>query len=130
MTAGYPDGLPSELPPFSPWCYEARVAHIYDGDTITLDVDLGFDCSLRMQVRLSGIDAPEIRGEERPEGLEARDALRRLLPVNSPVRLQTEKDRTGKYGRYLGTIWRPVAGGWENANFWMVDNRYAEFRTY
>ena len=49
--------------------YRAFVRKIYDGDTITVDIDLGFDIILHKQkIRLLRINAPEVRGEQREEG--------------------------------------------------------------
>ncbi len=85
--------------------YRAFVRKIYDGDTITVDIDLGFDVVLKDQkIRLVRIDAPEVRGGERPEGLKSRDALRTKIG-NKWVKIKTQKDKKGKYGRWLGEIW-------------------------
>ena len=81
---------------------------IYDGDTITVLIDLGFGVTKEEKIRLAFIDAPEIRGEERLEGLKSRDWLReRLLTAfnnGEEIIIRTLKDRKGKYGRYLGEI--------------------------
>ena len=89
----------------TPYIYKARVVSVYDGDTITVDIDLGLSTWLHgSSIRLFGIDTPELRGEERSAGLAARDHLRSLLPANTPIILRTIKDHTEKYGRYLGII--------------------------
>ena len=60
--------------------YRAFVRKVYDGDTVTVDIDLGFDVVLKGQkIRLVRINAPEVRGKERPEGLKSRDALRNKI---------------------------------------------------
>ena len=57
--------------------YRAYVRKVYDGDTVTVDIDLGFDIILHKQkIRLLRINAPEVRGIERELGLKSRDALR------------------------------------------------------
>ena len=85
--------------------YRAFVRKVYDGDTITVDIDLGFDVILKDQkIRLVRINAPEVRGKERPEGLKSRDALRSKVG-NRWVKIKTQKDKKGKYGRWLGEIW-------------------------
>ena len=85
--------------------YKAFVRKVYDGDTITVDIDLGFDVVLKDQkIRLVRINAPEVRGKERPEGLKSRDALRSKIG-NKWVKIKTQKDKKGKYGRWLGEIW-------------------------
>ena len=85
-----------------------EIVKIYDGDTITVIVDLGFGVYKTEKIRLAGIDTPEIRGDERPAGLVSRDWLRERLytafETNQDLILRTIKDRKGKYGRYLGWI--------------------------
>lgn len=86
--------------------YRAIVKSVYDGDTITVDLDLGcWTWRHNETLRLWGIDTPEVRGIERPEGLESRDWLREKLPVGTEIVVQTRKDSTGKYGRLLATLW-------------------------
>ena len=86
--------------------YNAVVRSVYDGDTIRVDIDMGFDhWIMNESIRFMGVDAPEIRGEERPEGLLTKEWLLNKIPIGTKVVLETYKDRTGKYGRYLGYIW-------------------------
>ena len=84
--------------------YYATVDKIYDGDTITqATIDLGFDAQFVNTIRLSGIDTPEIRGAERESGLISKARLVELI-LGKEIVIETEKDHTGKYGRYLGRI--------------------------
>ena len=84
------------------YIYRAVALSVYDGDTMTLDIDVGFGVWLHKQkVRLWGIDTPEMRGEERPEGIIARDFVRGIVPAGKPLLIQTRRDKTGKYGRWL-----------------------------
>lgn len=85
--------------------YRARVAYIYDADTIRLDVDCGFSVWLhRVPFRLAGINAPELGTVE---GRAARDWLRQMLPVGSEIIAITYKDQGDKYGRYLADLYAP-----------------------
>jgi len=85
--------------------YNAIVTNIYDGDTIRANIDLGFNTWIfNQKLRLEGIDTPEIRGEERPYGLIAKDFVNKRIPVGSDIQVLTQRDATGKYGRYLATI--------------------------
>jgi len=85
--------------------YRAYVRRVYDGDTITVDIDLGFGMMVcNQKVRLLNIDTPEIRGPERPEGLKSRDALRKRI-ANKWIKIKTKKDKKGKYGRWLAEVW-------------------------
>ena len=102
--------------------YRSYVRKAYDADTITCDIDLGFGVILQAQkIRLLGINAPEVRGECRPDGIISRDALRSKI-VGKWIILETKKDKKGKYGRWLGTVW--LEG--ECVNDWLVSEGYAE----
>lgn len=82
--------------------YAATVLRIVDGDTVHLEVDLGLDQARKLSVRLYGINAPEMGTAE---GRAAREHLTFLLLSGGPaVTVRTYKDRTEKYGRYLGTL--------------------------
>ena len=83
--------------------YRAYVTKVYDGDTITVDIDLGFEVWLKGQkLRLSGIDTPEVRGSSRSEGLKARDALRVMI-LEKVISIKSHG--RGKYGRWLADIY-------------------------
>lgn len=105
--------------------YNAVVTGVYDGDSVTVDVDLGFNTwIMNMKLRLYGIDTPEIRTrdtEEKVAGLLARDYLRSLI-LNKKVCVVTEKDKTGKYGRYLAEIYLDGV----NINQQLLARGYAE----
>ncbi len=85
-----------------------KIYKIYDGDTITVELDLGFGVHKKEKLRLANIDAPEIRGKSRPEGLKSKDWLVEQLLVSKnsdiPLIIKTNKDRKGKYGRYIAEI--------------------------
>ena len=91
----------------SPYTYKATVVSVYDGDTMTVDIDLGFRVQMRMVLRLYGINTPEVRGPERESGLASRDWVRLQCPPGKEIVVESYKDKQGKYGRYLATIWLP-----------------------
>ena len=102
--------------------YRAFVRKVYDGDTITVDIDLGFDVVLKGQkIRLTRINAPEVRGKERPEGLVSRDALREKV-LDKWITIKTKKDKKGKFGRWLGELWVDDTC----VNDWLLIEGYAE----
>lgn len=87
--------------------YRANVVKVYDGDTITVDIDLGFNMTMSgVKVRLLGINTPEIRGGTETSRCNARSVRNfvreRILGVY--ITLITVKDKTGKFGRYLGIV--------------------------
>jgi len=107
--------------------YKALVTGVYDGDTCTVNIDLGLHCWLHGEkIRFARIDAPELRGEEREQGLLSRDYLRELI-LNKEIFLETIKDKKGKYGRYLGEIWiLDSQGKYININDKMMADGYAQ----
>ena len=86
------------------YVYKAKITEVYDGDTCTAKVDLGFSITFEIKLRLANIDTPEIRGEERPEGLRVRDLVREMI-LGKEVIIETFRDTTGKYGRYIADIY-------------------------
>ena len=101
--------------------YSAEVKKVYDGDTITVDFDLGFGIILRKQkIRLVGINAPEVRGKQREAGLKTRDSLRARI-LGKTVTIKTSKDKKGKYGRWLGEVYIKD----ENINQWLLNEGLA-----
>ena len=108
------------------YVYEADVIEAYDGDTVTLDIDLGVDVWLRKhRCRLYRINTPEVRGTERPHGLISRNVLREKI-VGKKVIIQTYKDKRGSFSRLLVDIW--LDG--ENINDWLVSEGLAEYKDY
>jgi endonuclease YncB( thermonuclease family) len=83
--------------------YKAKIERIVDGDTLWIDVDLGFFLRQKMHLRLWRVDTPEIRGIERPEGLRAKQYVTDRLPPGSIVVVKTYK--VEKYGRFLADVY-------------------------
>lgn len=107
--------------------YKAVVTSIYDADSLRVTLDLGLDIKYeRFNIRLARINAPEIRGEERPAGLIARDRLRELI-LNKEVIIHTFKDKKGKYGRYIADIILPNGA---IVNDILVAEGHAVYRDY
>jgi micrococcal nuclease len=82
--------------------YQATVVRIVDGDTAYLDINLGFFIRMTIDVRLNGINTPEIRGPSRAAGLTSKTYVEQAIPVGSTVVVETYKAE--KYGRYLADI--------------------------
>mgnify|MGYP003659445819 FL=1 len=106
--------------------YRAHVLKIYDGDTITVRVDLGFHTHRIERLRLARINAWEVRGEERPAGLIARDWLRTQI-LGRDVEVTTTKDKRGKWGRYIAEVFT-LDGA--NLNDALVANSHAKYHDY
>jgi micrococcal nuclease len=110
--------------------YEYRVKQVLrvvDGDTIDVDIDLGFDISFTSRVRLAGIDTPESRTTDKKEkvlGLEVKQRLKELLSKSSSLVIKTEKpDSTEKYGRILG--WLFIDAAEKSINEGLIADGYA-----
>ena len=104
-----------------------KVLRIVDGDTIDVDIDLGFSISYTQRVRLAGIDTPESRTrdlEEKALGLESKKKLAEILSNAKDIVIRTEKpDSTEKYGRILG--WLFVDGAEQSVNHTLIASGYA-----
>ena len=104
--------------------YRCNVVKVVDGDTVDVDIDLGFGVWLRDErVRMMGIDTPESRTSDKVEklfGLAAKEKLKSILGENPVLKTQVNKDgedMKGKFGRILGDFdvydankdaWRPA----------------------
>lgn len=106
--------------------YKAKIISVYDGDTVTAEVDLGIQTKTIEKIRLYGIDAPEVRGSERPRGLISRDTLRSWVLNNSVVLQTIDDDDRGKYGRLLGVLYKDGV----NLNKQLVKHNLAEEAYY
>jgi micrococcal nuclease len=96
--------------------YTAHVLDVYDGDTITVNVDLGFGIFYnKMKLRLAGINTPEVRGEGKEQGIITKNWLQSKI-LNRVVKINTVKDVKEKYGRYLAYVYL----GEENLNESMI----------
>lgn len=104
-----------------------KVIKVVDGDTIDVEIDLGFDISITQRVRLAGIDTPESRTRDLAEkelGLEVKELLKHKLEEAETIVIKTEKpDSTGKFGRVLG--WLHLDNNEESFNTTMVASGYA-----
>ena len=87
------------------YTYRCIINRVVDGDTVDIDLDLGFGIWLRNErVRIVGIDTPETRTrdlEEKKLGLAATDRAKELLAEGSE-QILLSKDFKGKFGRILG----------------------------
>ena len=106
--------------------YRCKIVKIIDGDTVDVDIDLGFNSWIHNErVRLDGVDAPESRTSDKIEkffGLLAKQQLEQVLPVGSSQILQTTSvSSTEKFGRTLGFFKLNDS----SVNNWLIENSYA-----
>ena len=104
-----------------------KVTKVVDGDTIDVDIDLGFNISYAQRVRLPGIDTPESRTKDLREkalGLEVKDKIKKAIESSKTVIIKTElPDSTEKYGRILG--WVYLDGAAKSLNEQLIEEGYA-----
>ncbi len=104
-----------------------KVLKVVDGDTIDVDIDLGFNISYTQRVRLAGIDTPESRTKDAKEkvlGLEVKEKLKKSIDAAKVVVVKTElPDSSEKYGRILG--WVYLDGDTKSLNEQLIEEGYA-----
>jgi micrococcal nuclease len=109
--------------------YPVKIVKVIDGDTVDVDIDLGFGIWLRGErVRLYGIDTPESRTRDQAEkryGLYAKNYLKSYLGKTSTLR--TKKDGKGKFGRILGEfiVYDAAKDAYRSVNQMMIENHIA-----
>lgn len=109
--------------------YRVEIKRVVDGDTVDVDIDLGFGIWMRNErIRLMGIDTPESRTrdlEEKKYGLAAKKFLQNMLDDEGGITLKTDKDAEGKFGRILGTFYRTTNYADQSINDYMVEKHHA-----
>lgn len=104
--------------------YRGKVVNVVDGDTVDINVELGFNIVHLCRFRLAGIDTSEKTSkieEERASAIEATSALTNLI-LNQTVFIESQK--ADKYGRYLATVYLP--GIDQSINRQLLDSRLAK----
>ena len=114
--------------------YKGRIRRVIDGDTLEIEADLGFHITKTIRVRLAGINAPEVRGDEREAGRASKAALEEFLLAGEAVRpvfgypciLHTFKGRS--FGRWVASVHVMPDPNGEPVSVadWMVENGHAE----
>ena len=111
--------------------YRCKVTRVVDGDTVDVDIDLGFGVWMHKErIRLYGIDTPESRTrdlEEKKYGLLAKQQIESFMPRGSMQTLVTVKDKAAKFGRILGKflIYDKKTDRQMTINDWMVREHHA-----
>ena len=116
-----------DTPPIiSPWTYSATIVNVLDGDTIEVNIDLGFGVWLIGQrVRMLEVHAPEVTrpsgAKEEREGQLMKMFLASVLPLNLKVVLISRLNKKDKYGRWLADIWKGSVKVNTLLNNWMTE---------
>jgi micrococcal nuclease len=100
---------PANPNPYLTNSYRVKVTRVIDGDTVQLDADLGLRVHRTVYMRLSDIDAPEVRGKEKEAGREAKETLEAILENEGQ---QYAAFRKGKsFDRWVGSLWIVTVDG-------------------
>lgn len=117
--------------------YEAKVLDIHDGDTISVEIDLGFQLGFKDKIRFYGVNAPElkVRNEAKklvanPLGLETLEVVKSFIKVGDTIILETIKDKKEKYGRYLANVYVTKGKEQINLNAYLLKNGFVETMKY
>jgi len=109
------------------YTYKVTITHIVDGDTVDVDINLGFAVVLKKQrVRLYEIDTPESRTRDKVEkkyGLAAKQYLKNKLENATNIYLKSHDK--GKFGRILGELF--IDDNSKSVNMQMVDDHHAVY---
>jgi micrococcal nuclease len=105
--------------------YSAKLVRIIDGDTFLLDVDCGFNITVRERFRLSRVNAPELMSIS---GMQARTFVALQLSKATALQIRSEKSRQEKYGRWLCELYFQTADSgdqWQSLNQLLLDTHHA-----
>ena len=109
--------------------YPCKIIKVVDGDTVDVDIDLGFGVWMKNQrIRMYGIDAPESRTSNQTEkqyGLASKRFLESMCEDKNGLVLRTHKDSKGKFGRILGELWRTTDYADKSINEYMIEKHHA-----
>jgi micrococcal nuclease len=111
--------------------YEYKIKNlveVIDGDTVDIEIDLGFDVTIKQRLRLQGIDSPESRTRDLTEkelGLKAKAWLSKKLKQSNLIVQTIKLESSEKYGRMLGVIYKQ--GEEISINEQMINEGYAWF---
>ena len=104
--------------------YKCEVIKVVDGDTVDVNIDVGFSIFHKARVRMYGMDTPESRTrdlDEKARGLISKQFILDKVADAKEIVIKTQKDGKGKFGRVLGKIF--IDG--ENINQSMIDQSLA-----
>lgn len=118
------NGIVGQCTPSERYWYHATCVNVVDGDTIDIRTDLGFKIYFDQRVRLFGINTPELNSKDpevRAKAELARDLVAAKI-LKQPIIINSHKDKTEKFGRYLATVFYTTDSGltWFNLNEQLV----------
>jgi len=104
--------------------YKVEVTRVVDGDTVDVDIDLGFGMVYKKQrVRMMGIDTPESRTRNLEEKYYGKLSKAHLQKILSEGNIQLLSHDKGKFGRILGELF--IGESVYSINQQMIDEHHA-----
>jgi micrococcal nuclease len=104
------------------YTYRCELDRVVDGDTMDLIVDLGFNISHKIRVRLAHFDAPEPRGKTREAGLEYTKKATIWFERNIREQLFVSTQKSGKFGRWIADIFYRNTRGHEGDKIYLHEH--------
>lgn len=105
--------------------YQGVVQRVVDGDTVVVQIDVGFNMFTIQPVRIYGINTPETVGADRAKGLESKKYVEDHLPPKTKVIMKTYKP-IEKYGRFLAEIYYVRERDWANIGAELIEKNLAK----
>lgn len=103
--------------------FTARLRRVVDGDTIEMDVDLGFKIFAVIMLRIAGVDTPEMNSSDMEERIKAKDAtLFTQMIVGSMSECLISVSGKGKYGRWIGDVYLNEEANHETLSEALIQN--------
>ena len=124
-----------DAPKFVPpaYLYRCELDRVIDGDTVDLNIDLGFKTWVFKRIRLIGINTAELRGgtdETKAHARVAKSRVEELYAQADECFVQTHMDAEGKYGRTLGWLYTLKDEKITNINILLMEEDLAEESAY
>ena len=114
------------------YVYEAKVLSVHDGDTISVEIDLGFELKFTDKIRFYGVNAPELKVRDEknklqinPAGMKTLGIVNDFMKAGDTILIETIKDKKEKYGRYLANIYVSKEKEQIFVNKYLLDNGLA-----
>ena len=104
--------------------YKVEVTRVVDGDTVDVDIDLGFGMTYKKQrVRMMGIDTPESRTRDLEEKFYGKQSKANLIKILDGKEVELVSHDKGKFGRILGELF--IGGASYSVNQQQIDEHHA-----
>jgi len=88
------------------YTYKAKLVRVINGDTLDIEIDLGFDLVIKQRLKLYGINTPDSRSTDVETKRKGLDVKQRLIDIlTKEFKVETMLNKRGKYGRILGKVY-------------------------